>query len=163
MLISTTGSILLAYFIAPSSKFRASIGIAVMWLLILAACLFIVLGGIGIDGKQQTVLDGGVSIVSMVVGLTIGLFITRKLNSSPSQVEQKLLKRISAIKGLGGMTVNERLYVSELDKQFCDALQNDHVKARYILTLLDVDKKSIETILEQSLSERTNMYNSVKT
>lgn len=61
MLISTIVSVLLAYIVAPSSKFEASIIIAAVWVLVLAACLIIVVGGIGIAGEQQTVLDGGVS------------------------------------------------------------------------------------------------------
>ena len=94
MLISTIGSVLLAYIVAPSSKFEASIIIAAVWVLVLAACLIIVVGGIEIAGEQQTVLDGGVSSISMLVGLTIGLLITNKLRSRSDQVEHEFINSI---------------------------------------------------------------------
>ena len=51
------------------------------------------------------------------------------------------------------MTVNERLYVLKLDKQFDDALGKDHIEVGCILIILGVDSDSIETILQLSVPE----------
>jgi len=61
--------------------------------------------------------------------------------------DQQILKRISSIEGLGGMTVNERLYVSGLDDEFHEALDKDKNRARQILTWLKVDDASIKKIV----------------
>jgi hypothetical protein len=54
---------------------------------------------------------------------------------------------IRKIEGLNGMTVNERLFASGLMDEFDKAKLNDKRRAREILTLLDVDKASIEKIV----------------
>ena len=59
------------------------------------------------------------------------------------EIENSVLK----IEGLGGMTVNERLYVCGLMDEFDNSLKNDKNKARLILELLKVDLLSIEKIL----------------
>ncbi|WP_396164183.1 hypothetical protein [Flavobacterium sp.] len=59
------------------------------------------------------------------------------------EIENSVLK----IEGLGGMTVNERLYVCGLMDEFDNSLKNDKNKARLILELLKVDQLSIEKIL----------------
>ena len=59
------------------------------------------------------------------------------------EIENSVLK----IEGIGGMTVNERLYVCGLMDEFDNSLKNDKNKARLILELLKVDQLSIEKIL----------------
>ncbi|MBP9849423.1 MAG: hypothetical protein KBC58_08280 [Flavobacterium sp.] len=59
------------------------------------------------------------------------------------EIENSVLK----IEGLGGMTVNERLYVCGLMDEFDNSLKNDKNKARLILELLKVDQLSIEKVL----------------
>jgi len=54
---------------------------------------------------------------------------------------------IRNIGGLNGMTVNERLFASGLMDEFEKAKLQDKKRAREILTLLDVDKASIEKIV----------------
>lgn len=59
------------------------------------------------------------------------------------EIENSVLK----IEGLGGMTVNERLYVCGLMDEFDNSLKNDKNKARLIFELLKVDQLSIEKVL----------------
>ena len=59
--------------------------------------------------------------------------------------EQEIKKAISKAEGIGGMTINERLYVCGLMDEFDNALIRD--KARRILELLSVDKPSIDKIV----------------
>ncbi|MGC3977768.1 MAG: hypothetical protein QM751_05975 [Paludibacteraceae bacterium] len=63
--------------------------------------------------------------------------------------EQEIIKAISKVDGLGGMTVNERLYVCGLMDEFDKVQIADKDKARKILELLGVDKPSIEKIVSQ--------------
>ena len=60
---------------------------------------------------------------------------------------EEILKAVQQVKGLKGMTVNERLYVSGLMNEFDKSKEHDKVKAAYILELLQVDKPSIDKIL----------------
>jgi len=60
---------------------------------------------------------------------------------------QEIENAVLNIKGIGGMTVNERLYISGLIDEFDNALKNDKNKAKFILELLKVDDLSIEKIL----------------
>lgn len=61
--------------------------------------------------------------------------------------EQEIITAISKVDGLGGMTVNERLFVCGLIYEFDRALVDDKVKAKRILELLGIDKPSIEKIV----------------
>ena len=49
--------------------------------------------------------------------------------------------------GFGGMTVNERLFISRLMDEFDKSKIHHKDKAAYILALLQVDKLSIDKIL----------------
>jgi hypothetical protein len=60
---------------------------------------------------------------------------------------EEILQAVRQVEGLGGMTVNERLYVSGLMDEFDNSKKHDKVKAAYILELLQVDKPSIDKIL----------------
>jgi len=62
--------------------------------------------------------------------------------------EEKIIAAINKVDGLGGMTVNERLYVSGLMKEFDKSLKSDKEKARRILELLHVDRPSIDKIIK---------------
>ncbi|MDO9261668.1 MAG: hypothetical protein Q7U08_06985 [Flavobacteriaceae bacterium] len=62
--------------------------------------------------------------------------------------EQEILKAISKVEGIGGMTVNERLYVCGLMDEFDKSMKSDKHKAEKILELLGVDKQSIEKIVK---------------
>ncbi len=66
----------------------------------------------------------------------------------PTMTEQEIIKSISKVDGLGGMTVNERLFVCGLMDEFDKALIEDKAKAKKILELLRVDKPSIEKIVK---------------
>lgn len=61
--------------------------------------------------------------------------------------EQEIIDAANKVDGLGGMTVNERLYLSRLWDEFERALKNDKPKARKILECLKVDKPSIDRIV----------------
>lgn len=61
---------------------------------------------------------------------------------------EEILKAVSQVDGIGGMTVNEHLYMSGLWNEFEKAKNNDKKKAEYILQLLQVDKPSIDKILQ---------------
>ena len=63
--------------------------------------------------------------------------------------EKEIEKKISLVENIGGMTVNERLYVCGLSTEFQKALENDKTKAQKILELLKVHKLSIELILKK--------------
>lgn len=62
-------------------------------------------------------------------------------------IYERDLFNIGKIGGLNGMTVNERLFASDLMDEFDKAKRHDKRRAREILTLLDVDKASIEKIV----------------
>jgi len=62
--------------------------------------------------------------------------------------EKQIIEAIEKVDYLGGMTVNERLYVCGLMKEFDKSMKNDKNKAKKILELLNVDKSSIEKILK---------------
>ena len=61
---------------------------------------------------------------------------------------ENILKAVRQVEGIGGMTDNERLYVSGLWDEFEKAKINGKAKAEYILEVLQVDKHSIEKILQ---------------
>ncbi len=61
--------------------------------------------------------------------------------------EKQIIEAIEKVDGLGGMTVNERLYVCGLMKEFDKSMKNDKNKAKKILELLGVDKSSIEKMI----------------
>lgn len=61
--------------------------------------------------------------------------------------EQEIIKAINKVEGIGGMTVNERLYVCGLMDEFDEASIRDKDKAKKILELLGVDKLSSEKIV----------------
>lgn len=54
---------------------------------------------------------------------------------------------VKQVDGLGGMTVNERLFASGLMDEFDRTRKHDKAKARRILELLQVDKPSIDKII----------------
>ena len=66
--------------------------------------------------------------------------------------DESILNEIAKIDGLGGMTVNERLYVSGLMNEFNIAMLRNKARARQILTWLKVDEPSIILILEEDIS-----------
>lgn len=59
---------------------------------------------------------------------------------------EEILKAVKQVKGLKGMTVNERFYVSGLMNEFDKSKEHDKFKAAFILELLQVDKPSIDKI-----------------
>jgi len=59
----------------------------------------------------------------------------------------QIREKASSIEGLGGMTVNERLYLCGVVELFDDAMKNDRKFARSILTELKVDEDSIQKIM----------------
>lgn len=69
------------------------------------------------------------------------------LKRRPTMTNEEILYAVGQVEGLGGMTVNERLFVSGLTYEFDQSIINDKIKAVYILELLQVDKASIEKIL----------------
>lgn len=61
--------------------------------------------------------------------------------------EEEVYQRAN-ITGIGGMTVNERLYASGLLQVFDKAKKNDKPLARKILQVLKVDRASIDKIIK---------------
>jgi len=61
--------------------------------------------------------------------------------------DNEMIKAVKQVDGLGGMTVNERLFASGLMDEFDKAKKSDKTKARRILELLKVDKPSIDKII----------------
>ena len=61
--------------------------------------------------------------------------------------DEEMVDAVKQVDGLGGMTVNERLFASGLMDEFDRAKKKDKVKARRILELLQVDKPSIDKII----------------
>jgi hypothetical protein len=81
-----------------------------------------------------------------------------------NESDKSIQKRIDKIDGLGGMTVNERLYHSGLRKELDDAIINDKARAKEILLWLRVDDKSIEMIVNHTLiTERISSKNTAVT
>jgi len=60
---------------------------------------------------------------------------------------EEIENAISKVDGIGGMTGNERLFVTGLMDEFDMALKNDKDKARLILELLGFDRTSIDKIV----------------
>ena len=60
--------------------------------------------------------------------------------------DEEMIEAVKQVDGLGGMTVNERLFASGLMDEFDRAKKTDKAKARLILELLHVDKPSIDRI-----------------
>lgn len=61
--------------------------------------------------------------------------------------EEEMIDAVKQVDGLGGMTVNERLFASGFMDEFDRARKTDKAKARRILELLQVDKPSIDKII----------------
>lgn len=61
--------------------------------------------------------------------------------------DEQIINKASKVDGLGGMTVNERLYISGLINEFDRCMIADKEKARRILELLQVDEASINKIV----------------
>ena len=62
--------------------------------------------------------------------------------------DEEIKEAANLVKGLGGMTVNERLYESGLWDEFELAIKKDKEKARKILEYLKVDNPSINKIIK---------------
>ena len=60
---------------------------------------------------------------------------------------KEIAKRINKVEKLGGMTVNERLYMTGLFDEFDNSCKYDKEKAKTILKLLGVDQDSIDKIV----------------
>jgi hypothetical protein len=72
--------------------------------------------------------------------------------------DKGIQERIERIDGLGGMTVNERLYHSGLMKELEDAIINDKPRAKQILRWLRVDDESIDSIVNHPLTSKRNSF-----
>lgn len=81
---------------------------------------------------------------------TTAYFNTLAKEKKNKMTEKKIIAAINKIDGLGGMTVNERLYVTGLLKEFDKSLKSDKEKAKRILELLQVDGVSIDTFLRKT-------------
>jgi hypothetical protein len=62
--------------------------------------------------------------------------------------DEEIIQAAKQVEGLGGMTVNERLFNSGLMEEFDRVKRKDKVKARRILQALEVDEPSIDKILK---------------
>ncbi len=61
--------------------------------------------------------------------------------------KEEILDKVKKVDGLGGMTVNERLFETGLMDTFDKAKNKDTELARMILEAIRVDKQSIDKIL----------------
>lgn len=68
-------SIMGTYIIVPIYKFRAACVVATLWLLIVMSILAISLFRIKLYGEEYVVLDGGVGIGGITVGVAIALIV----------------------------------------------------------------------------------------
>ncbi len=62
--------------------------------------------------------------------------------------KEEILEKVKNVKGLGGMTTNERLYVAGLIKVFDKAKKKDKELAQFVLQAIGVDNPSINKILK---------------
>ncbi|MPM93271.1 hypothetical protein SDC9_140407 [bioreactor metagenome] len=81
---------------------------------------------------------------------TTAYFNTLAKEKRNRMTEKKIIAAINKVDGLGGMTVNERIYVTGLLKEFDKSLKSDKEKAKKILELLQVDGVSIDTFLRKT-------------
>lgn len=151
-LIASMIAIVVAYTIAPTYKFKTSLTIACLWLLAPLGGVIIVIFGIKINGEEQYLLDGGAALFTTMLGILLGSFITWRLTVKHNKSDESILKRIENTEGLGGMTVNERLYVTGLYDEFYNVIKTDKARARKILTWVKVDEPSIDNILKSEPS-----------
>ena len=63
-------------------------------------------------------------------------------------LQRRVMKGTSKVIGIEGMTVNERLYATDLMELFDEMKKSNKEYAQYILKSLKVDKESIEKILK---------------
>ena len=147
-LIAGVIAILSAYVIAPTYKFKTSLTIACLWLSAPLIGVIIMIFGIKVNGEEQYLLDGGIALFTTILGILLGLFITWRLTTKHKKSDEAILKRIKNIEGLGSMTVNERLYATELYDEFYNVIKIDKVRARKILIWIKVDESSIDNILK---------------
>ena len=62
--------------------------------------------------------------------------------------DEEINKRVNQIDGISGMTVNERLFVTDLMDSFEKAKKTNKELAKRILKALKVDEYSINKILD---------------
>ena len=62
--------------------------------------------------------------------------------------EVEIIEAIKKVKGIPGMTVNERLFATGLMPEFDKSKKSDKEKAKRILELLGVDRPSIDKIVK---------------
>lgn len=62
--------------------------------------------------------------------------------------KEEIFEKANKVDGLGGMTVNERLYVTGLMDTFDKAKKEDKELAKTILKAIRVDQESIKQILK---------------
>ena len=66
-----------------------------------------------------------------------------------NQIQEELtIEKVQKVEGLGGMTVNERLYASGLIDEFDRTKKKNKTRAAQILRILRVDEPSIKKILK---------------
>lgn len=63
-------------------------------------------------------------------------------------LQRRVMKGISKVVGIEGMTVNERLFATDLMELFDKMKKTNKEYAQYILKSLKVDRESIEKILK---------------
>lgn len=63
-------------------------------------------------------------------------------------LQEKVQIGVAKVEGIGGMTVNERLYASDLSELFYKVRENNKEYAEFILKALKVDEESIAQILK---------------
>ena len=63
-------------------------------------------------------------------------------------LQRRVMKGTSKVVGIEGMTVNERLYSTDLIELFDEMKKTNKDYAKYILKSLKVDRESIEKILK---------------
>jgi hypothetical protein len=67
---------------------------------------------------------------------------------------EEIYKKADSVDGLGGMTVNERLYASGLIELFDNSMKHNKGLAKVILQALKVDDKSINSFV--GIKEKSN-------
>ncbi|KQC02362.1 hypothetical protein [Pedobacter sp. Hv1] len=90
-LMASMITIVSAYIIAPTYKFKTSLTIACLWLLAPLTGIIIMIFGIKINGEEQYLLDGGVALFTTILGVLFGLFITWRLTAKHNQSDEKII------------------------------------------------------------------------
>ena len=80
--------------------------------------------------------------------MPIALVVSTNFKKENTMTDEEMIEAIKKVKGISGMTLNERLYVTGLMTEFDKSKKSDKEKAKRILELLGLDRLSIDKIVK---------------